>query len=293
MVAHLTGLEIEWLCARLDIIGEGRVLDDNASIMVNYKGGAKGLYWSSQIAVGHDNGFRVRIYGDEGLRRMGPRKTRITSGPPSSTSRPRSLSRGRDKMYSRGPGALQDSLRPPRGLFRVLRQPILRLSSRRLAKKTGRRAADGRRPRFSGRRGRRPGRQIHREMRRKLRKRERRGSTFKDEDEHGETSDTIYGTMGGSPFRGGLQEGEPGATMASKSPAGATIWTSERRPATGPTSRKSSRSSRRTTSKCWALGAHLAGQCVGDSYDERLDGFAPDAVEGRSPKRSAPGPSKR
>ncbi len=32
--------------------------------------------------------------------------------------------------------------------------------------------------------------------------------------------------------------------------------------------------------KCWALGAHLAGQCVGDLYDERLDGFAPDKIKG-------------
>ena len=31
--------------------------------MVEYKGGAKGLYWCSQIAVGQDNGFRVRVYG--------------------------------------------------------------------------------------------------------------------------------------------------------------------------------------------------------------------------------------
>jgi sugar phosphate isomerase/epimerase len=32
--------------------------------------------------------------------------------------------------------------------------------------------------------------------------------------------------------------------------------------------------------KCWALGAHLAGQCVGDRYDERLDAFVPDACKG-------------
>lgn len=32
---------------------------------------------------------------------------------------------------------------------------------------------------------------------------------------------------------------------------------------------------------CWALGAHLAGQCVGDRYDERLNAFAPDAVKGK------------
>ena len=33
--------------------------------------------------------------------------------------------------------------------------------------------------------------------------------------------------------------------------------------------------------KCWALGAHLSGQCVGDLYDPRLDNFAPAAVKGK------------
>jgi predicted dehydrogenase len=65
VVAHVTGLEIRSLLARLDRFGEGRTLDDNATILVEYKGGAKGVYWSSQIAVGSDNGFRIRIYGTE------------------------------------------------------------------------------------------------------------------------------------------------------------------------------------------------------------------------------------
>lgn len=33
---------------------------------------------------------------------------------------------------------------------------------------------------------------------------------------------------------------------------------------------------------CWAFGAHLAGQCVGDLHDERLDGFAPAEVKGKA-----------
>ena len=66
MVSYLTGLKIQSLCARLDTFVEGRCLDDNASILVNYLSGEKGLYWSSQIAVGHDNGLRVRIYGTKG-----------------------------------------------------------------------------------------------------------------------------------------------------------------------------------------------------------------------------------
>lgn len=35
---------------------------------------------------------------------------------------------------------------------------------------------------------------------------------------------------------------------------------------------------------CWALGAHLAGQCVGDNYDERLNAFVPDSVKGQPEK---------
>jgi len=51
----MTGLEMESLCARLDRFGPGRPLDDNATVLVNFKGGARGVFWSSQIAAGHDN----------------------------------------------------------------------------------------------------------------------------------------------------------------------------------------------------------------------------------------------
>ncbi len=33
--------------------------------------------------------------------------------------------------------------------------------------------------------------------------------------------------------------------------------------------------------KVWALGAHLAGQCVGDNWDPRLDNFAPARLSGK------------
>ena len=33
--------------------------------------------------------------------------------------------------------------------------------------------------------------------------------------------------------------------------------------------------------KVWALGAHLAGQCVGDNWDPRLDNFAPSRLSGK------------
>jgi sugar phosphate isomerase/epimerase len=36
--------------------------------------------------------------------------------------------------------------------------------------------------------------------------------------------------------------------------------------------------------KCWAISAHLAGQCVGDLYDGRLNAFVPAAVKGKPQK---------
>lgn len=36
--------------------------------------------------------------------------------------------------------------------------------------------------------------------------------------------------------------------------------------------------------QCFTLGAHLAGQCVGDLWDPRLDGFAPAEVRGNPEK---------
>jgi len=66
MVSYMTGLKIKKLCASLEVIGEGRSLDTNANILLRYDNGASGHYWCSQVAVGYDNGLRVRIFGTKG-----------------------------------------------------------------------------------------------------------------------------------------------------------------------------------------------------------------------------------
>ena len=66
MVSMMTGLKIKRLCARMDRLVPGRVLDDNDFVMVEYEGGAVGTYWTSQVAIGHDNDLAVRIYGEDG-----------------------------------------------------------------------------------------------------------------------------------------------------------------------------------------------------------------------------------
>lgn len=66
LVSFITGLKIEKLIANLDVFGEGRVLDNNAEIILKYDNGASGSYWCSQLAIGNDNGLKVRIYGTKG-----------------------------------------------------------------------------------------------------------------------------------------------------------------------------------------------------------------------------------
>lgn len=65
-VATMTGLKIKRVLAKLDILVPGRILDDNDQVLIEYEGGATGINWSSQVAVGVDNGLRVRIYGSKG-----------------------------------------------------------------------------------------------------------------------------------------------------------------------------------------------------------------------------------
>lgn len=116
LVAHMTGLRIARLSARLDRFGEGRTLDDNASILVDYAGGARGIAWSSQIAVGHDNDLRVRIYGTKGSIQWvqeDPNHARACY-----LDRPSAiLSRGRDPLSPRARGMSRLPSGHPEGYF--------------------------------------------------------------------------------------------------------------------------------------------------------------------------------
>jgi predicted dehydrogenase len=65
-VTTMTGLKIKRVLAKMDKVVPGRKLDDNDFVMAELEGGATGLFWCSQVAIGHDNSLRVRIYGDGG-----------------------------------------------------------------------------------------------------------------------------------------------------------------------------------------------------------------------------------
>jgi len=63
---YVTGLELSELCAELTSFGAGRRLDDNVQMLLRYAHGARGGLWASQVAPGHENGLRLRVYGTKG-----------------------------------------------------------------------------------------------------------------------------------------------------------------------------------------------------------------------------------
>ncbi|MBY3109595.1 Gfo/Idh/MocA family oxidoreductase [Rhizobium laguerreae] len=71
LASFVTGLELDSLAADLDSFVEGRRLDDNAHLLLRFKAKgsekpAKGMLWCSQVAPGHENGLRLRVYGTKG-----------------------------------------------------------------------------------------------------------------------------------------------------------------------------------------------------------------------------------
>lgn len=116
LVAYITGLEIQAVSARLDRFVDGRQLDDNATVMLEYDQGAKGVYWSSQIAVGCDNGLRVRVFGERGaleFRQEDPNYLWFTPlGEPA-----QKLSRGRDELSPRAGELVRIPSGHPEGYF--------------------------------------------------------------------------------------------------------------------------------------------------------------------------------
>lgn len=65
LVRYVTGLRIAELCADLTSFVPGRKLDDDGNVLLRFKGGAKGVLMASQICVGDENGFNLRVYGDK------------------------------------------------------------------------------------------------------------------------------------------------------------------------------------------------------------------------------------
>lgn len=66
LAEYITGLKISKLCADLNIMVEGRALDDDGNVLLKFDNGAAGVLMASQVAAGEENALKIRVYGEKG-----------------------------------------------------------------------------------------------------------------------------------------------------------------------------------------------------------------------------------
>jgi predicted dehydrogenase len=66
LAEYITGSKITHLCADLNIMVEGRALDDDGNVLLKFDNGAAGVLMASQVAAGEENALKIRVYGEKG-----------------------------------------------------------------------------------------------------------------------------------------------------------------------------------------------------------------------------------
>jgi predicted dehydrogenase len=66
LAEYVTGLKVTSLCADLNIVVEGRKLDDDGAAFLKFNNGATGVLMATQVAAGEENNVKIRVYGEKG-----------------------------------------------------------------------------------------------------------------------------------------------------------------------------------------------------------------------------------
>ena len=66
LARFVTGLNVKSVSADLTSYVAGRVLDDNAHVLLRFEDNVKGMLWASQVATGNENSLRIRVFGSKG-----------------------------------------------------------------------------------------------------------------------------------------------------------------------------------------------------------------------------------
>lgn len=66
LAEYVTGAKITHLCADLNIMVDGRALDDDGNVLLKFDNGAAGVLMASQVAAGEENALKIRVYGEKG-----------------------------------------------------------------------------------------------------------------------------------------------------------------------------------------------------------------------------------
>jgi predicted dehydrogenase len=66
LAEYISGLKITQMCASLNTVVEGRMLDDDGAILLRFEDKATGVLTASQVAAGEENALKIRVYGENG-----------------------------------------------------------------------------------------------------------------------------------------------------------------------------------------------------------------------------------
>lgn len=66
LAEYVTGLQVVKICADLNTIVPGRMLDDDGAVLLNFSNGASGVLMATQVAAGEENNVKIRVYGEKG-----------------------------------------------------------------------------------------------------------------------------------------------------------------------------------------------------------------------------------
>ncbi|WP_230688238.1 Gfo/Idh/MocA family protein [Hymenobacter jeongseonensis] len=66
LLEYVSGLQVEKLCADINVVVPGRRLDDDGAVLLRLSHGASGVLVATQVAAGEENNVRVRVYGEKG-----------------------------------------------------------------------------------------------------------------------------------------------------------------------------------------------------------------------------------
>ena len=66
LAEYITGAKITDICAELNTLVEGRIMDDDGAVLLKFDNGSKGVLMASQVAAGEENALKIRIYGEKG-----------------------------------------------------------------------------------------------------------------------------------------------------------------------------------------------------------------------------------
>ncbi|HKI44157.1 MAG TPA: Gfo/Idh/MocA family oxidoreductase, partial [Balneolales bacterium] len=66
LAEYVTGAKITKLCADINAVVPGRVLDDDGAALLKFDNGASGVLCATQVAAGEENCIKIRVYGEKG-----------------------------------------------------------------------------------------------------------------------------------------------------------------------------------------------------------------------------------